>query len=173
MGFANTREKPKKEFEEKLLEVRRVTRVTTWWRRMTFRACILVWNKKWKIGVWVAKWVDVAIAVKKATNEAYKSVFLVPINDNWSVPYSLYTKYKSAIIKLIPAAQGTWLKAGSTVRAVLELAGYQNILSKIVWTNNRLNNALTTIRALVSYKKSKSSVRVAETNTDTTGAVVS
>lgn len=149
------KEKPKKEFDENLLEVRRVTRVTTWWRRMSFRATILVGNKKWKIWVGVAKGVDVAIAVKKATNEAYKNIHTVPLNNNGSVPYASYTKYKSAIVKLIPAAQGTGLKAWSAVRSVLELAGYSNILSKIVGTNNGLNNALVTIKALVSYKKSK------------------
>ncbi len=142
----------KKEFEERMLEVRRVTRVTTWWRQLSFRATILVWNKKGKIGLGVAKWNDVQSALSKATYDAYKNIVNVTINDNWSVPYPIETKYKSAYIKLIPALPGTWLKAGASVRQVLELAWYTNILSKILWTNNKLNNALLAISILSRFK---------------------
>ena len=145
--------KPKKEFEEKLLEVRKVTRVTTGGRQMAFRATILIGNKKGKVGLGIATWPDVAIAVSKATHDAYKNVKDVVINDKGTVPYSIESKFKSAIIKLIPAAPGTGLKAGSTVRSVLELAGYTNILSKIVGTTNGLNNALLTISMISSYKR--------------------
>ena len=143
---------PKKEFDEVLLEVRRVTKVTTWGRRMTFRATILVGNKKGKIGIGVAKWTDVAIAVRKASHEAYKNISIVPITKDGSIPYPVTVKYKAAIVKLLPAASGTWLKAWSSVRLVLDLVWYTNILSKIVGTNNKLNNALTTIRALTTFK---------------------
>ena len=146
------KDKTKKEFDELLLEVRKVTRVTTWGRRMSFRATVLVWNKKWKIGLGLSKWVDVTSAVKKATNEAYKTMFLVPITKDKTVPYSITNKYKSCIVKILPATQGTWLKAGSSVRSVLELAWYENVLSKIVWSNNKLNNAIASIRALSKYK---------------------
>lgn len=144
--------KPQKEFDEILLEIRRVTKVTTGWRNMTFRATIVVWNKKGKVGVWVASWVDVAIAVRKATREAYKNVKVCPITDNGSVPYAREVKHKASKIRLIPAAEGTGLKAGSSVRLVLELAWYTNILSKIIGTNNKLNNAITTILALSTFK---------------------
>lgn len=145
-------DKPQKEFSEVLLEVRRVTRVTTWWRQLAFRAIILVWNKKGKIGIWVSKGNDVSIAVRKATHEAYKNVIQAPITDSLSVPYTIMHKYKSAIVKLIPASSGTWLKAWSSVRTVLELTWYSNILSKIVGTNNKLNNATAAIQALSMYK---------------------
>ena len=146
------RERPKKEFEELLLEVRRVTRVTTWGRRMSFRATILVGNKKGKIGVGSAKGADVGIAVKKAAHEAYKNIFVVPVASGNTVPYPVVKKFKSAVIKLLPASGGTGLKAGSSVRAVLELAWYENMLSKIIGSNNKLNNALATIYALAGYK---------------------
>ena len=146
------KEKTKKEFEELLLEVRKVTRVTTWGRRMSFRATVLVWNKKGKIWLGLSKWVDVTSAVKKATNEAYKNMFFVPITKTKTVPYPMTNKYKSCIVKVIPATPGTWLKAGSSVRSVLELAWYENILSKIVWSNNKLNNAIATINALNACK---------------------
>ena len=146
------REKPKKEFEELLLEVRRVTRVTTWGRRLSFRATILVWNKKGKIGLGISKGNDVASAVQKASHEAYKNLFEVPLTKHNTVPYPISLKYKACLVKLLPASEGTWLKAGSSIRSVLELAGYSNILSKMVGSNNKLNNALATIRALASYK---------------------
>lgn len=145
-------EKPKKEFDEVMLEVRRVTRVTTWGRQLSFRATILIGNRKGKVGVGVAKGPDVAIAVKKATTEAYKNVVDAPITETFSVPYTVTSTYKSAEVKLIPASSGTGLKAGSSVRVVLDIAGYTNILSKIVGTNNKLNNVLATIQALSSFK---------------------
>ena len=145
--------KNEKKFEEVLLEVRRVTRVTTGWRQMSFRATILVGNKKGKVGIGTAKWQDVLSAIKKATHEAYKNVVDVAITDTGSVPYARVVKYKSAMVKLLPAAPGTWLKAWSSIRRVLELAGYTNILSKRVGTTNRLNNAKAAILALSTFKK--------------------
>ncbi len=146
------KDKVKKEFDELLLEVRRVTRVTTGGRKLSFRATILVGNKKGKVWIGVAKGPDVSAAVSKASREAYKTMFVVPITGNQTVPYPTTTKYKSCIIKLLPATAGTGLKAWSSVRAVLELAGFENMLSKIMWSNNKLNNALATIRALSAYK---------------------
>lgn len=147
-----SKDKVKKEFDELLLEVRRVTRVTTGGRKMSFRATILVGNKKWKIGIGVSKWPDVTAAVSKASREAYKTMFIVPITGNQTVPYQTTTKYKACVIKLLPATAGTGLKAWSSVRAVLELAGFENVLSKIMGSNNKLNNALCAIRALSTYK---------------------
>lgn len=149
---AGNKDKTKKEFDELLLEVRRVTRVTTGGRRMSFRATVLVGNRKGKIGVGTAKGADVTIAVSKASREAYKSIVDVPLTKANTVPYETSTKYKSCFVKLLPAKWGTGLKAGSAVRSVLELAGYENMLSKIVGSNNKLNNAIATIIALGSYK---------------------
>ncbi|HMT27351.1 MAG TPA: hypothetical protein PKD96_03535 [Candidatus Absconditabacterales bacterium] len=153
----NRADKPKKDFEEVLLEVRRVTRVTTGGRRMSFRAIVLIGNKKGKIGLGVAKGPDVAIAVRKATQEAYKAIVVAPISESDSVPYPITHKYKSAIIKIVPAAPGTGLKAGSSLRTVLNLVGYLNVLTKIIGTNNKLNNAIACIQALALYKASKKS----------------
>ena len=147
-----SKDKVKKEFDELLLEVRRVTRVTTWGRKMSFRATVLVGNKKGKIWIGVSKGPDVSAAVSKASREAYKTMFTVSITGNQTVPYLTVTKYKACMIKLLPATAGTGLKAWSSVRAVLELAGFENVLSKIMWSNNKLNNALATIKALSSYK---------------------
>ncbi|HRU49999.1 MAG TPA: hypothetical protein P5155_00690 [Candidatus Absconditabacterales bacterium] len=150
--MAERKEKTKKEFEEILLEVRKVTRVTTGGRRMSFRAIILVGNKKGKIGLGLSKGADVTSAVKKASNEAYKNMFYVPITKDKSVPYAVTNKYKACTVRILPATPGTGLKAGSSVRSVLDLAGYENILSKIIGSNNKLNNAIATINALTQYK---------------------
>ncbi len=166
------KDKVKKEFDELLLEVRRVTRVTTWGRKLSFRATILVGNKK---GIGVAKWPDVSSAVQKASREAYKNMFVVTITGSQTVAYPTVTKYKACLIKLLPATAGTGLKAGSSVRAVLELAGYENVLSKIMWSNNKLNNAMATIKALSTYKyaeyfnnrvASKETVKTSDEETD-------
>ena len=119
---------------------------------MSFRATVLVGNRKGKIGVGTAKGADVTIAVSKASREAYKSIVEVPMTKANTVPYETTTKYKSCIVKLLPAKGGTGLKAGSAVRSVLELAGYENMLSKIIGSNNKLNNAIVTIIALGNYK---------------------
>jgi small subunit ribosomal protein S5 len=145
-------------FEEVIIDRRMVTRVTKWGRRMSFRVVVLVGNKKWKVGLWVWKGPDVVTAVRKATHDAYKHLIEVPIEgDAATVPYPIVFKYKSAIIKLIPAAPGTGLKAGSSIRRVLELAWYHNILSKRVGTRNVLVNALATLGALSRYKKKRKS----------------
>lgn len=141
-----------KQFEERLLEVRKVTRVTTGGRQMAFRATMLIGNKKGKVGIGIAKGNDVAIAVQKAVREAYKNIVTVPVAKGATVPYMLEFKNKASKVRLIPAAEGTGLKAGSSLRTVLELAGYENVLSKIVGSTNKLNVAVTTLEALSSYK---------------------
>ncbi len=142
----------KKEYEEKMLEVRRVTRVTTGGRQLSFRATMLIGNKNGKVGLGIAKANDVQSAVAKATHDAYKNITEVTITADGTVPYPIAKKFKAAQIKLVPAKPGTGLKAGSSVRSVLELAGYTNMLSKIVGTNNILNNALLAIDMISKFK---------------------
>lgn len=139
-------------FEESLLEVRKVTKVTTGGRRMRFRAIVLVGDRAGHIGLGVGKGNDVSIAVTKATHEAYKNVHNVSITKTGSVPYMVTNKYKACYVTLRPAGAGTGLKAGSSVRTVLELSGYSNILSKIIGSNNPLNNAIATINAITTFK---------------------
>lgn len=149
-------------FEESLLEVRKVTKVTTGWRRMRFRATVLVGDRGGNIGIWVGKGNDVAIAVSKATHDAYKNIKQVPITLSGSIPYQVNCKYKSCLVTLRPAGSGTWLKAWSSVRIALELAGYSNILSKVIGSNNSLNNAIAVINALVSFKVNVDKVQKAK-----------
>lgn len=150
-------------FEEALLEVRKVTKVTTGWRRMRFRATVLVGDKGWNIGIGVWKGTDVAIAVSKATHDAYKNVQQVSITKSGSVPYQVNCKYKSCLVTLRPAWSGTWLKAWSSVRTVLELAGYTNILSKVIGSSNALNNAIAVVKSLTEFKINPDHIQTVKT----------
>lgn len=139
----------KPEFEQKLLDVRRTARMVAGGRRFSFRAVIIVGNKKGKVGVGVAKGKDVAMAVDKAVRQAKKNLIKVATTEDNSIPYKVEAKYSAARVMLKPAAKGRGIIAGGTVRAICNLAGIENITAKIIGrTNNKLNNAHATIKAL-------------------------
>jgi small subunit ribosomal protein S5 len=146
------RQKPKSEFDSKLLDLARVTRVSAGGRRFRFRATVVIGNKKGKVGVGVAKGSDVAQAVEKATHCAKKDIIIVPIVED-TIPYEVRAKFSSAKVLLKPQRKGRGLVAGGTVRVVCALAGIKNISSKILGrTGNKLNNARATIKALKQLK---------------------
>jgi len=145
-------EKPKDEFESKLLDLARVTRVTAGGKRMRFRAVVVAGNKKGKIGVGVSKGLDVAQAVEKATRMAKKNLIEVPIVED-TIPHESYAKFGAAQIILKPQRKGRGLVAGGVVRVICTLAGIRNISSKILGrTGNKLNNAQAAIKALRKLK---------------------
>lgn len=142
------REKIKDEFDSKLLDLSRVVQVSAGGRRFKFRAVIVVGNKLGKVGVGVAKGIDVAQAVEKATRVAKKNLILVPILED-SIPHQIEAKFGPARVLLKPQRKGRGLVAGGTVRVICNLAGIRNISSKILGrTGNKLNNARATIKAL-------------------------
>ncbi len=143
--------KPKKEYQEELLAIDRVTRVTAWGRQLRFRAVIVIWDGKWKVGLWTWKSWEVVDAIAKAINDAKKNLIDVKI-ENDTVPYNINTKYKSAKIMLHQASEGTWIIAWGAARKVLHVAGYKNVLGKRYGSTNLINNARATIKALASYK---------------------
>ena len=144
-------EKEEKEFEQKIIDLARVTRVTAGGKRMKFRACVAIGDLKGKCGVGVAKGVDVAIAINKAVAVAKKKMIVVPITEEGSIPYEVKEKFGAAKIFLKPAKKGTGLKAGSAVRMVLELTGIKNITSRILGSGNKMNNAKAVICALSRF----------------------
>ncbi len=145
------REKP--EFEQKLLDVRRTARMVAGGRRFSFRAVVILGNKKGKVGVGVAKGADVSIAVDKAVKQAKKNLIDVVITEDSSILYKIEAKYSAARVMLKPATKGRGVIAGGTVRAICNLAGIENITAKIIGrTNNKLNNARATIKALEKLK---------------------
>lgn len=151
-----TFEKIKDEFDSKLLDLARVTRVAAGGRRFRFRAVMVVGDRKGKVGIGVAKGLDVAQAVEKATKLAKKNLITVPIIEG-TIPHEVSAKFGAAKIIIKPQRKGRGLIAGGPIRTVSSLAGIKNISSKILGrTSNKLNNALATIKAFKKLKiKSK------------------
>lgn len=147
----NHRPKEQSEFDQKLVDLARVTRVTKGGKRLSFRACIVLGDSKGRVGYGVAKGKDVQIAITKAVTQAKKKLMTVNIVKG-SIPYELKIKFKAAKIMLRPGAQGRGIIAGGVVRTVLELAGYKNVVAKIYGSNNKINNVKATYKALETLK---------------------
>jgi len=140
------------EFKEKVLEVRRVTRVMAGGKRFSFRATVAIGDEKGRVGIGLAKGLDVAAAVAKGKRQAQKNLFSVPLKDG-SIPSDVTAKYSAARVRLKPARKGHGLIAGGSSRMILELAGVKDISAKILGrTTNKLTNAMATIAALRKIK---------------------
>ncbi|MDP2709235.1 MAG: 30S ribosomal protein S5 [bacterium] len=140
------------EFEQKMIDIARVTRVMAGGKRMRFRACVAIGNKKGRVAIGLAKGADVTGAVTKAVNKAKKDFIDVPIV-NETIPHEIYQKLGAAKILFKPANKGRGIIAGGAVRIVLELTGIKNVSSKILGTNNKVNNVKCTIAALKNLKR--------------------
>lgn len=141
-------------FEEKVIQVDRVAYVVAGGKRMRFRVLVVVGNRNGKVGVGLAKAVEIPNAVKKAVAKAKKSIIEVPLK-NGTIPHEVKIKYGSAIVLLKPALPGCGVIAGGAVRAVVELAGIKDILSKILKSENKINNVMATYEALKKLKIKK------------------
>ncbi len=151
-AYKKGREKEQDEFDSKLLSLNRVVRVTAGGKQLRFRAVMVVGDKKGQVGVGVAKGLDVAQGVEKATRLAKKNLLKVPTIEG-TIPHQVEAKYGAARILLRPQRKGRGLVAGGTVRAICTLAGIENISSKILGgTRNKLNNAKATMKALEKLK---------------------
>lgn len=146
------RERP--EFDQKMLALDRVTRVVKGGRRFRFRATLVIGNRKGRVGVGVAKGSDVSNSIQKAFNDAKKHMIDVRMDGN-TIPHNVTKKLGSAKVLLKPAAEGRGIIAGGAVRAVVDLAGIRDIVSKSLGTSNQLNVARATIEALKSLKEPK------------------
>jgi small subunit ribosomal protein S5 len=143
------REKP--EFEQKLLDLARVTRVVKGGRRFRFRATLVIGNRKGNVGVGVAKGSDVSDAIQKAYNDAKKNMITVKLAGN-TISHDVSVKLGSAKVLLKPASEGRGVIAGGAVRSVVDLAGIRDIVSKSLGSSNKLNVARATIEALKEIK---------------------
>ena len=151
-GFAN-----KSEYDQKVLDIARVSRVTKGGKRFSFRATIVIGDGKGKVGVGMAKGKDVAQSVQKAFNQAKKNLVTVLIKDG-TILYQVEAKYNSAVVLLKPARGG--VKAGGPVRVVAKLSGITKLTGKLLErTNNKVNIAMATIEAL---KKLRVKERIAK-----------
>ncbi len=144
----NREQKPRDDFESKLLDLARVAHTRAGGRKIRFRAVVVTGDKKGKIGVAVAKGRDVALAIEKATRLSKKNFIEVSITEG-TISHETSAKFGPAKILLRPQRKGRGLVAGGTVRVICSLAGIKNISSKILGrTGNKLNNARATILAL-------------------------
>lgn len=144
--------KPEKEFKEELLAVDRVTRVTSGWRQLRFRAVVVIWDGKWRVGLGTWKSWEVVDAISKAVHDAKKNMVDVKI-ENGTVPYNIEVKYKSAKVMVHQASDWVWIIAWWSARKVLSVAWYKDVIAKRYGSTNLINNARATIKALTSFKK--------------------
>lgn len=160
--FKGKKEKP--EFEQKLLDLARVTRVVKGGRRFRFRATLVIGNRKGKVGVGVGKGSDVTDAIGKAFDDAKKNMITVAIKNN-TIAHAVEHKKGSARVILKPAKEGRSIVAGGAVRAVVDFAGIRDIVSKSLGTANKLNVARATVEALGMLSESKTrKERIAKAN---------
>lgn len=149
--------RPKKEvseFDQTIVEIARVTRVMAGGKRMSFRACVVIGDRKGRVGLGLAKAKDVPMAVQKAVKQAEKNLIKLTLREG-TIAHEIRSKYKAARILLKPAPVGTGIISGGAVRTVLELAGIENVVSKVFGSNNKVNNIKATLSALARLKKPK------------------
>ncbi len=139
------------EFDQKTIELSRVTRVMAGGKRMRFRACIVIGDRAGQVGVGLAKGADVSLAIAKATADAKKHLIRIPLFED-TIPHEVNMKFGAAKVLLKPAPRGTGIIAGGAVRSVLELGGVPNVVSKMLGSSNKVNNVRATIEALRDLK---------------------
>ena len=140
------------ELEEKVVAIKRVTKVVKGGRNMRFAALVVVGDKNGHVGAGLGKATEIPEAIRKGKEDAIKSLVEVPINDNGSIPHDWTGKFGSASVLLKASPEGTGIIAGGPARSVLELAGYKNIRTKSLGSNNKQNVVLATIDGLSNLK---------------------
>lgn len=143
----------KVKYEEKIVQIKRVTKVVKGGKKMTFRAIVIIGDNKQKVGVGIGRADDVNLAIDKAILNGKKNLIVVPLTLQSSIPHIVNSSYGACKIMLRPAMKGSGVIAGGSVRTVLELAGIKNILAKQFGSNSILNNAKATILALTSLNE--------------------
>ncbi len=142
------------EWKEQVVQIRRVTKVVKGGKKLSFRAIVIVGNKKGQVGMGVAKAAEVIVAIQKAVADGRKNLISVPIFKT-TIPHMITGRSGAGSVVLKPASQGTGVIAGGAVRAVLELSGIENILSKSLGSKSPLNAANATLNALKSLRTFK------------------
>ncbi len=141
------------EFEQRMLGIRRVTRVVSGGRRFSFSVSLVIGNRAGKVGVGVGKSTDTSLAIEKAFRDAKKNIVDVNLTEGSSIPHELEASYKSTWVTIRPAP-GRGLVSGSSVRDVLELAGIRDVSSKLLSrSKNKINNARAALLALSEIAK--------------------
>ena len=140
------------ELEDKVVTIKRVTKVVKGGRNMRFTALVVVGDKKGHVGAGLGKAAEVPEAIRKGKEAAMKSLVELPIDENGSIPHDFTGKFGSANVLMKRSPEGTGIIAGGPVRDVLELAGFKNIRTKSLGSNNKQNVVLATIEGLKNLK---------------------
>ena len=152
LGHLNNKRKnirlSKINYEEKIVQIKRVTKVVKGGKKMTFRAVVIIGDNQKHVGVGVGRADDVNLAIDKAVLNGKKSLITVPLTYQNSIPHVIDSSFGACHIMIRPAAEGSGVIAGGSVKTVLELAGFKNVLAKQFGSKNILNNAKATIQAL-------------------------
>ena len=147
-------DRPKPEFDQKIIDIRRVTRVVSGGRRFSFSVAMVIGDKKGSVGMGLGKAGDTALAIAKALKDAKKRMIKVNLTKTMSIPFPVTMKYASSRIMIMPN-HGRGMVAGSAVRDVLNLAGIKDVTSKIhSGSKNKINNARAAIKALATFSPS-------------------
>ncbi len=138
----------KPEFDQKIIDIRRVARVVSGGRRFSFAVSLVAGNRKGMVGVGIGKAGDTSLAIEKAFRNAKKKMIKINLKENMGIPHEVEAKYSSAVVMMMPA-RGKGIVAGSSVKDVLELAGVHDVVAKLrSGSKNRLNNAKVAVKAL-------------------------
>ncbi|MCR4841042.1 MAG: 30S ribosomal protein S5 [Lachnospiraceae bacterium] len=142
----------KSELEDKVVDIKRVSKTVKGGRKMRFAALVVVGDKNGHVGVGLGKAAEVPEAIRKAKEDATKKMIEVPMNDLGSTPHDFTGFYGSSTVLLKTSPEGTGIIAGGPARIVLELAGYKNIRTKSLGSNNKQNVVLATVNGLSQLK---------------------
>ncbi len=149
------REREPKEFVEKLVKLNRTAKVVKGGRRFSFSALTVVGDQKGKVGYGFGKANDVSEAIRKSIDKAKKNMITVPIK-NGTIPHEIQAEFKSSVVLLKPACSGTGIIAGGPVRAVLEVAGATDVLSKSLGSSSQVNVVRATFEAIKGLMSARS-----------------
>lgn len=143
--------RPKPEFEQKIINISRVTRVVKGGRRLSFRVDMVIGDKKGRVGLGTGKATDTSIAIQKAFNQARKNLLYLKLTKTNSIPYEVTAKVTSSVVHMMPNKE-LGLVAGSTMRNVLEYAGITDVTARVMTrSKNKLNVAKAAIEALKTF----------------------
>ena len=142
-----------KEFEERVVQINRISKTVKGGRKMRFAAIVVVGDKKGRVGYGIGKANEVPDAIRKASDTAKKNVSRIPLVDGYrTIPHATVGNYGAGQVVLRPAAQGTGIVAGGVVRAILELAGATDVITKCVGSRTPINQVHATMKALTELK---------------------